>query len=254
MRFRPLALTGRVAVVTGAAGGIGTATARALASAGARVALGDLDGAAAAAGADALRAGGATALGGALDVTDGDAVRAFVARVGAELGDVSVLVNNAGMLVRRGIDDPDAEAIARRVVDVNLHGAYAMVRACLPALRRTRGTIVNVASAAAFVAQPNCAGYSASKGALRLLTQTLAAELAADGIRVNAVAPGLIETAMTVATLSDPVRLPAFLRRIPAGRVGRPDEIAAAALFLASPLAGYVNGVTLPVDGGFLAG
>ena len=249
-----LDLNGRLAVVTGAAGGIGAATVRLLAQHGARVVLADRDGAACEANAQALRQGGARALGLALDVTDGAAVQAFAARVSAELGDAAILVNNAGILVRKGIDDPDAEAIVRQVMDVNLHGAFAMVRAFLPALRRTRGTVVNVASGAAFVAQPGCAGYSASKGALRLLTQTLAVDLGADGVRVNAVAPGVIETPMTQATLGDATRLGAFLKRIPAGRVGQPDEIAAAVLFLASPMATYVNGVTLPVDGGFLAG
>ena len=249
-----LDLNGRLAVVTGAAGGIGAATARLLAQHGARLVLADRDGAACEANAQALRQGGAQALGLALDVTDGAAVQAFAARVSAELGDAAILVNNAGILVRKGIDDPDAEAIVRQVMDVNLHGAFAMVRAFLPALRRARGTVVNVASGAAFVAQPGCAGYSASKGALRLLTQTLAVDLGADGVRVNAVAPGVIETPMTQATLGDATRLGAFLKRIPAGRVGQPDEIAAAVLFLASPMATYVNGVTLPVDGGFLAG
>jgi NAD(P)-dependent dehydrogenase (short-subunit alcohol dehydrogenase family) len=248
-----LTLDGRLAVVTGAGSGIGAATARALAGAGARVLLTDLDASACEANAQALRASGHDAWSMALDVTDAAAVQACAAAVAATYGDAAILVNNAGLLVRRGIDEPDAEAIVRRVMDVNLHGAFAMVRAFLPALRRCRGTVVNVASGAAFVAQPGCAGYSASKGALRLLTQTLAVDLGPDGVRVNAVAPGLIETPMTAATFSDPARLSGLLRRMPAGRAGQPEEVAAAVLFLVSPLASYVNGVTLPVDGGFLA-
>jgi meso-butanediol dehydrogenase / (S,S)-butanediol dehydrogenase / diacetyl reductase len=248
-----LTLDGRLAVVTGAGSGIGAATARALAGAGARVLLTDLDAGACEANAQALRGQGHTAWAMALDVTDSAAVQSCAAAVAATHGDTAILVNNAGLLVRRGIDEPDAEAIVRRVMDVNLHGAFAMVRAFLPALRRCRGTVVNVASAAAFVAQPGCAGYSASKGALRLLTQTLAVDLGPDGVRVNGVAPGLIDTPMTAATFSDPARLAGFLRRMPAGRAGQPEEVAAAVLFLVSPLASYVNGVTLPVDGGFLA-
>ncbi|MDE2455790.1 MAG: SDR family oxidoreductase, partial [Burkholderiales bacterium] len=189
----------------------------------------------------------------ALDVTDAAAVRALAARVGSECGDAAVLVNNAGVLVRRGIDDPDAEAIVRQVMDVNLHGAFAMLRAFLPALRRTRGSVVNIASGAAFSAQAGCAGYSASKAALHMLTRTLAVDLGADGVRVNAVAPGVIETPMTAATRGDPARLAGFLRRTPAGRLGQAEEVAAAVLFLASPLASYINAATLPVDGGFLA-
>jgi meso-butanediol dehydrogenase / (S,S)-butanediol dehydrogenase / diacetyl reductase len=248
-----ISLEGDLAVVTGAASGIGASAARMLARAGARVMLVDRDGAACESHALVLRGEGAQAWGADLDVTDLDAVRAFAARVGVEQGDVTLLVNNAGVLVRRGIDDPEAEAIVRQVMDVNLHGAFAMVRAFLPALRRTRGRVVNVASGAAFSAQANCAGYSASKAALHMMTQTLAVDLGADGVRVNAVAPGVIETPMTAATRSDPARLAGFLRRTPAGRLGQPDEVAAAILFLASPLASYINGTTLPVDGGFLA-
>jgi NAD(P)-dependent dehydrogenase (short-subunit alcohol dehydrogenase family) len=252
----PLAmdLRGKVAVITGGAGGIGAAVARAMAAAGARVVISDRQTLACEATAAAMRAEGAEVRAFGLDVTDTLAVRDFAAKVGKTLGDADVLVNNAGILVRRGIDDPEAEAIARQVMDVNLHGAFAVARAFLPALRRTRGNIVNIASGAAFVAQRHCAGYSASKGALRLLTQTMAVDLGVDGVRVNAVAPGVIETPMTQATLGDAARLGSFLQRIPAGRVGQPGEIAAAVLFLASPLASYVNGVTLPVDGGFLAG
>ena len=248
----PWQLEGRVAFVTGAASGIGAAVARALAAAGARVALADRQADACAGVAQAITATGGTAHAHGLDVTDSDAVRAVAAQVGERLGDAAIVVNCAGVLVRRGIDDPQAEAIIHQVMDVNLHGAFAVVRAFLPALRRSRGCVVNVASGAAFSAQAGCAGYSASKGALHMLTRTLAVDLGADGVRVNAVAPGVIDTPMTAATRSDPARLAGFLRRTPAGRVGQPEEVAAAVLFLASPLASYVNGVTLPVDGGFL--
>ena len=145
--------------------------------------LADRDGSACEGTAQALRAQGHVVWSAALDVTDLAAVRAFAGQVGGEHGDAAILVNNAGVLVRRGIDDPEAEAIVRQVMDVNLHGAFAMVRAFLPALRRMRGCVVNVASGAAFTAQANCAGYSASKAALHMLTQTLAVDLGADGVR-----------------------------------------------------------------------
>lgn len=255
----PIALDARLALVTGAAGGIGAATAQALAAAGARVWLADRPGpphAACEAAAQGLRDQGRQAWAAALDVTDGESVRALAQRVTIESGDpadLDILVNNAGLLVRRGIDDEQAEAIVRQVMDVNLHGAFAMAKAFLPALRRRRGCIVNVASGAAFTAQARCAGYSASKAALHMLTQTLAVDLGADGVRVNAVAPGVIDTPMTEATRVDAARLAGFVQRTPAGRIGQPAEVAAAIVFLASPLASYVNGVTLPVDGGFLA-
>jgi meso-butanediol dehydrogenase / (S,S)-butanediol dehydrogenase / diacetyl reductase len=247
-------LAGRLALITGAGSGIGAAIAEKFARAGARVVLTDRDGDACAAIAGFLHSEGFTAHAYPLDVTDSTAIQALAAEVGAQHGDLDILANNAGVLVRRGIDDPRAGEIFRNVMDVNVHGAFAMVQAFLPALRRTKGCIVNTTSGAAFVAQPNCIGYSPSKAALRMLTQTLAVDLGADGIRVNAVAPGVIDTPMTAATRADPTRLAAFVKRIPAGRIGQPEEIATVALFLASPLASYVNGVTLPVDGGFLAG
>lgn len=248
-----LSFQDQLAVITGAGSGIGAAVAHVLARQGARVVVTDRDGDAARRVADKLRARQLHAWAHALDVTDRAAVHALAGQVGTEHGDVAILINNAGLLVRRGIDDPDAEAIVQRVMDVNLHGAFAMVLAFLPALRRTRGCVVNVASGAAFSAQANCAGYSASKAALHMMTQTLAVDLGGDGVRVNAVAPGVIETPMTEATRVDPARLGGFLKRTPAGRLGQADEVAAAIAFLASPLASYINGITLPVDGGFLA-
>ena len=120
-------------------------------------------------------------------------------------------------------------------------------------LRRTRGTIVNVASIASFVGVGGTLGYSPSKGAVKLFTQALARDLASDGIRVNTIAPGVIETPMTASTREDPGRLTGFMMRTPLGRVGQPEELVGPVIFLASPMASYVNGAILPVDGGFLA-
>ncbi|MDE1947255.1 MAG: SDR family oxidoreductase [Burkholderiales bacterium] len=245
-------LEDRLALVTGAGSGIGRAIATSYAAAGARVVLVDRDRDACervvqeiAADAEAGRAWAF-----ALDVTDASACEALVREVGREIGAIDVLVNSAGILVREGIDHAGAHEIARRVMDVNLFGTFNAIQACLPALRATRGCIVNIASGAALRAQRGCAGYSASKGAVKMLTQSMAVDLAKDGIRVNAIAPGVIDTPMTEATRHDPQRLSAFLSRIPLARVGLPEEIAGPAVFLASALASYVNGVTLLVDGG----
>jgi NAD(P)-dependent dehydrogenase (short-subunit alcohol dehydrogenase family) len=247
-------LEGKLALVTGAGSGIGRAIAGAYARAGARVIVTDLREEACAATLADVRAAGAAGWAHAQDVTDADAADALAQVVTREIGAIDVLVNNAGLLIREGIDSPRARTNMRQVVDVNLFGTFHAIHAFLPALRSTRGCIVNIASGAAFIAQANCLGYSASKGGVKMLTQAMAVDLAPDGIRVNAIAPGVIDTPMTDATRNDPQRLQRFLARIPAGRIGQPDEIAQPALFLASQMASYVNGVTLPVDGGVLAG
>ena len=247
------ALAGRLALVTGAANGIGRAICVAYARAGARVLVTDRTRESCADTLAAARACGADCRAYALDVTDGEAAVELAARVADEAGDVDVLVNNAGIIVREGVDSPGAREHVRRTMAVNYFGAFDVIHAFLPALRRRRGCIVNVASVAALRGQRGAIGYSPSKGALRMLTQSLAVELAPDGIRVNAIAPGVIETPMTEVTRSDPRRLKGFLSRIPVGRIGQPEEIAQPAVFLASAMASYVTGVVLPVDGGFQA-
>lgn len=167
-------LYGQLALVTGAASGIGRAIARGYAREGARVVLTDL----ATQGCDEavaeIQAQGGQAWAFALDVTDVDAVQALADRIGAEIGDIDVLVNSAGILIRKGIDSPQAHAALRRVVEVNLFGCFNTIHAFLPALRRTRGNIINIASGAAFIAQAGCVGYSSSKAGLKMLTETMA--------------------------------------------------------------------------------
>ena len=161
-----------------------------------------------------------------------------------------MLVNNAGILIREGLDSPRAAENWRRVLDVNLNGSFNMIHAFL---RATRGVIINVGSIASFAGVGAALGYSPSKGGVKMLTQSLARDLAADGIRVNAIAPGVIETPMTASTREDPAKLASFMQRIPLGRVGQPDDLVGPVVFLASSMARYVTGVSLPVDGGFLA-
>lgn len=249
----PELLRGRTALVTGAASGIGQAIAVAYARAGAKVLVTDRTESSCA---DTLRLIGEVQGQGwsaGLDVTDKAACEALAAQGQGRWGQIDTIVNNAGIIIREGIDHPEASDNLRKVFDVNVYGLFNVVQAWLPDLRATRGCIVNITSGAAFIAQGGAFGYSPSKAAVRMATQTLALDLAADGIRVNAIAPGVIHTPMTEATRSNPERLQRFMQRIPSGRVGRPDEIAGAAVFLASDLSSYVNGATLPVDGGTIA-
>ena len=247
-----LLLDSKLVLVTGAGSGIGRAVAIACARAGARVVAVDRSPAACEEVLTALRAldSAPTAWAFVLDVSDAAACTALAERVVREIGPIDVLVNSAGVLVREGIDSPRAHNIVRDVMEVNLFGTFNTIHAFLGALRSTRGSIVNIASGAAFRAQAGCAGYSASKGAVKMLTQSMAADLGKDGVRVNAVAPGVIDTPMTEATRNDPQRLARFLGGIPLGRIGLADEIAGPVVFLASSMASYVNGVTLLVDGG----
>jgi NAD(P)-dependent dehydrogenase (short-subunit alcohol dehydrogenase family) len=225
----------------------------AYARAGARVIVTDIQAAACDATVAQVQALGGTAWAFGVDVTDVPACQALAQQVGAEIGAIDTLVNNAGIIVREGLDSPKAHENIRRVFDVNVFGGFNVLHSFLPALRQTRGCIINIASGAAFIAQGGALGYSSSKAAMKMLTETMAIDLARDGIRVNAIAPGVIETAMTEATRANPQRLAGFLQRTPMGRLGQPSEIAEPAVFLASSMASYVNGFTLVVDGGILA-
>lgn len=253
MIFSPDLLKGQLAFVTGAGAGNGRAIAIGLAAHGADVVVTDIDGDAAARTASNIATMGRQSWHHHLDVTDVDACRQLALTIGQSAGDVSILINNAGIIIREGIDSERASENWRRVLDVNLNGVFNVTHAFLSALRARRGNIINLGSIASFVGVADTLGYSPSKGGVKLLTQSLARELARDGIRVNAIAPGVIETGMTVATRNDPTRLAGFLGRTPLGRVGQPDELIGPVVFLASNMASYVSGAILPVDGGFLA-
>jgi NAD(P)-dependent dehydrogenase (short-subunit alcohol dehydrogenase family) len=243
----------RLVVVTGGGQGIGRAIALGVAAAGARVVVADLRLDRAESAAREIRDAGKEAAAYALDVTDAPACRDVATRLDEEIGPADVLVNNAGIIIREPIDSPRAHENWRQVFDVNVNGTFNVVHAFIPALRKTRGTIINIASVAGFSGMGGALGYSPSKGAVRLFTQALARELAGDGIRVNAVAPGIIATEMSEFTRDNPARLSGLMAHTPMKRVGQPDEIAGPVVFLASAMASYVNGVILPVDGGYLA-
>ena len=233
----------RRVLVSGGTSGIGAAIARAFAAAGAEVsATGATEAEAQAAGAREDMAGIACS---ALDVRDAAAVAERV----AALGQLDVVVNCAGV-IRRGAElEPEA---FEQVVDINLNGTMRVCAAARAGLAARRGCIVNTASMLSFFGGGLVPGYSASKGGVAQLTKSLAIAYAADGIRVNAVAPGWIATPLTQALQDDAARSAPILARTPLGRWGTPEDIAGPVLFLASPAARFVTGVVLPVDGGYL--
>jgi NAD(P)-dependent dehydrogenase (short-subunit alcohol dehydrogenase family) len=243
----------KVAVVTGAAQGNGRAIAVALAGAGAAVACCDLQADSLAATVAGITAAGGRALAVALDVTDAAQCAAAAAQVRAALGDAAVLVNNAGIIRRTPLDAETFAADWEAVMAVNATGVMQVSRAFLDQLKATRGSIVNLGSIMSVTAGAGLSAYAASKGAVLQLTRAMAHDLAPFGIRVNAIAPGVIETPMTEATRADPAAIGRFMAHTPMRRVGRPEELAGPVLFLASSAASYVTGALLPVDGGYLS-
>jgi len=240
-------------LVTGAGRGLGAAIAAGMAVQGARVILADVDGDAARAQAAAIAADGFEAEGHALDVTDRTAVNAFAASVLARFGGLDVLVNNAGVAGRAAFDQPEAAEVWDRVIGVNLEGAFNVSHAFVPALKAAKGNVVHLCSVAGFVAGGSTAGYVVSKGAIRSLTQVMARDLAPHGIRVNAVAPGIMMSEMAVAQLNRPGGADWFMNRVMMKRIGETGEVVDPVIFLASSMASYITGTILPVDGGFLA-
>jgi NAD(P)-dependent dehydrogenase (short-subunit alcohol dehydrogenase family) len=248
---------GKSVLVTGAARGIGRATAEAFAAAGARVTLVDQDeGAVTEAGADLLRSN-REVLALTADVSSSQAVNAAVAECVNTWGALDVLVANAGISFARAVDEYTDDEW-NRILAVNLTGAFYSIRAALPHLTRSRGTIVIVSSMTGVVGQSRGAAYDASKGALIAMTRSLALELGPAGIRVNCVCPAGVDTPLMrawAATLPDPdavLRQQSEMHLLE--RLATAGEIASAILFLASPAASFITGVALPVEGGATLG
>ncbi len=239
-------LTNRVALVTGGSRGIGRAIALSLANAGAAVAVNyhEHEGLAAEA-VDSIRAGGRRAIAVGADVSSRQAVEAMVRRVEAELGSIDILINNAGVATVRGLDDLTEDDFDRTIA-INLKSAFLCISAVLPGMRASRwGRIVNISSVAARGGGAIGVHYNASKAGLEGLTRGYASRLAAEGVTVNAVAPGLIDTDMAA-----PLKQAGAAARIPVGRFGLADEVAQAVLMLVGNA--FMTGQTIAVNGGLL--
>ena len=239
MTFQPDLFAEKIALVTGGTSGIGAGVATALSRLGARVRVGGR-------GAGAYSPpGGLDIAVDEVDVTDARAVQDWVAAPER----LDILINCAGVIRRQEEHELDP---FEDVLAVNLTGTMRLCTAARPRLAQTRGCIVNTASMLSFFGSAAAPAYSASKGGVAQLTKSLALAYAADGIRVNAVAPGWIATPLTQPLQDDPAREGAILARTPMGRWGTPADIGRAVAFLCSPAASFITGVVLPVDGGYL--
>ena len=248
-------LQGHIAVVTGAASGIGRAIASGFAREGARVVLLDIDEAAAKAAQEIGDAGG-RAESFALDVTNRENCFAVAKQVAEKVGHVSILVNNAG-INRRNAFTADADAVLKDwqdIMAINLNGVFNVTHAFLEPLRASKGRIVNIGSVQSFVHMrtPNSPAYTTSKHGVLGFTRALAAELGRHGVRVNAIGPGLIETPLNAQVrANNPDLVKIFMDHTPLGRPGKPEDIVGPAIFLASDLSSYVTGSIVMADGGY---
>ena len=245
-------LAGKVAIVTGGNGGIGLGIARGLAQAGADVAVVGRKAEKLAAAVADLESHDVRAVGLPCDVTDTAAVAALPRQVADRLGRLDILVNNAGINIRKRPEELAADEW-RQVLDANLTSAFLCSKACYPLLKAAGGgKVINNGSMASIFGAPWAPVYAASKGGVVQLTKSLATAWAADNIQVNCILPGWVDTELTVQARKDVEGLhDKVLARTPAGRWGRPDDLAGAAVFLASAASDFVTGVALPVDGGY---
>lgn len=247
-------LAGKVALISGAARGMGAAEARLFAHQGARVVVADILAADGRRVADDIKAAGGEALFVRLDVTSETDWQHAVTTAVEHFGKLDVLVNNAGISARGRVEDTAAEDWDR-VMDINAKGVFLGTKAALPAMRQAGGgSIINISSQLGLVGVDNSSPqYQASKGAVRLLTKATAIQYAGDGIRVNSVHPGPIRTPMTAERRADPQYYQLTVSRIPLGRYGEPDDVAYGVLYLASDESAFVTGSELVIDGGWTA-
>jgi NAD(P)-dependent dehydrogenase (short-subunit alcohol dehydrogenase family) len=246
-------LKGKVAIVTGGGSGIGMASARALGREGASVAIFDRDAQSAKQIADELAAQGCEALALGIDVSCGGDVGAGIAKTLAKFGKIDILQNNAGIAVRHPVTEED-EANWDKCMAVNLKGVFLCSKHTIPHMLNRGGSIVNMASVTGIVGVRNRSAYSASKGAIVALTRNMALDYARFQIRVNCVCPGFTRTPLIKGLLADPEKERRLVATHPLGRLGTPEDIANAIVFLASDLSSWITGQALAVDGGFGVG
>lgn len=246
-------LAGRTAVITGASKGLGKAMAQALAGEGARVALVSRDADLLHQVADEIAAAGGQAEAFRTDVTREDEVRALESQLAARFGKINILINNAGVNVRKPVTEFTLEEW-RRVMDTNVTAAFLMCRSMIPhMIGQGYGRILNMTSIMSWVSLPGRAAYAASKSALIGITRTLALELAAEAITVNGISPGPCATEMNRPLIENPELNAQFLAGIPLGRWGKVEEIGQLAAYLCSEEAGFITGTDIVIDGGWLA-
>ena len=250
-------LKDKVCVVTGAGAGIGRAIALEMAREGGRVVAADINEPAAAQTARQIQEAGGEAIAVATDVSDPDSVIRLAAQTQQRFGDAAVLVNNAAIQISKLVEDTTPEEWHRQM-SINVGGVFLCSKYFLSQLRRTRGAIVNLSSVNGFFVEPMCAGYCATKGAIIAFTKAMAIDHGWEGIRINCICPGYIDAGLAEAYFQaqpDPAAARAAAGKLHAlGRVGRPEEVARAAVFLASADASFITGSALVVDGGFGSG
>ena len=250
-------LANKVSLVTGGGAGIGRAIAQAFGHEGAKVVIADVNAAAACETVDLVRAQGGTAISVATDVADPESVRRLVHATISEFHAVHILMNNAAIQVNKLIEDTTPEEWSRQMA-VNIGGVFLCSKYFLPHLRATRGCIVNMSSVNGTFVEPMCAGYCATKAAILGFTKALAIDHGSDGIRINAICPGYIDAGLAEGYFQvqpDPQAARIQAGKLHAlGRIGRPEEVARLAVFLASDEASFITGAALAVDGGFSAG
>lgn len=252
-----MGLQNKVAIITGAAAGIGRAIASAFAAEGARVALVDVNEAALRRTSGEIRARGGSAVPHLADVSDPEAVQKVVADVIAVWGRLDALVNNAAIQISKTVVDTTPEEWNRQL-GINVGGVFLFSKYAIPHLRATRGAIVNLSSVNAYFVEPQCAGYCATKAAIIGLTKAMAIDHGRDGVRVNCICPGYINAGLAESyflSQADPDRARAAAGDLHAlGRVGGPDEVARVAVFLAGSESSFMTGSVVAVDGGFGSG
>lgn len=246
-------LSGRTALITGSSQGLGLALARGLGEAGAAVILNGRNEARLSAAAEGLRAAGFRAETSSFDVTDDHGAAAAIARIEAEIAPIDILINNAGIQRRAPLEQLEL-SVWREVIETNLTSAFVVARHVAPRMiGRRSGKIINICSLMSEVGRATTGPYTAAKGGLKMLTRAMAVEWAKHNIQINGIGPGYFATELTKPLMENPDFNRWVCQRTPAGRWGQPNELAGAAVFLASRSSDFVNGQVIYVDGGMLA-